>query len=598
VAFDWPAIPLKTATKFGARVTEPAEIIEEALSIEVPSSAQLMLDDTRRLTGPGMLWHRPGAVLDILYTGFDTGKIVEVWRVEAHRVLVAIGWGDEHLIERPFDGGISLALSAPLDQLYSATFAAQTIWHFCAGELLGAATGDFSTMIEELKSVMSREANPMLIALVEAAKERDVEALVDDDFLSVGHGVTSLVWPVLGLPSPDEVNWKSVSNIPVALITGTNGKTTSTRLVNAIAQAAGRVAGLTSTDMVSVGTDILDRGDYSGPGGARMLLRDKRVEMGFLEVARGGILRRGLPVLSARAALVTNVAADHLGQFGVNTVEELAVVKMAVHQSLADDGVLILNADDPLVVQQAVKTPATIWWFSVHEASDQIISARSNGISCGWLEGTALKFFDGTNTIPVIDVNEVPITMSGAAQYNVLNTLGAICLSHAMGLDLAAIRAGLSGFQNDPKDNPGRCNEFDVNGARVFVDFAHNPHSIQAVIEAMRVIPAKRRFVMLSHAGDRSNQDILDVTASALAMNPDFVVATELPEHIRGREVGEVSALIGQECKARGLKSEQILMASSPADGAKQILERLHSGDLALLLVLSERDQVFEMLGN
>tara|TARA_R110000868_G_scaffold11516_3_gene56309 strand:- start:7446 stop:9203 length:1758 start_codon:yes stop_codon:yes gene_type:complete len=578
-------------------VTEAAEAIEDALSIPVPVSDRLVLDDLRRLTGPGLLWQRPGALLDILYQGFETSRIVELWRAEARRVLDAIGWEGETLIERPFEGGISLALSAPLDQLYSAVFAAQTAWHFCASHLLDVPAGDFAAMIADLKSVMIREANPALIALVDAARARGLEALVDDDVLSLGHGASSLAWPVNDLPKPDEIDWNGIANLPIALITGTNGKTTTTRLSCAIARAAGKVAGLTSTDMVSVGDDVLDRGDYSGPGGARMLLRDKRLEMGFLEVARGGILRRGLPVLQARAALVTNAAADHLGQYGVNTVDELAIAKLAVHRSLQPGGVLVLNADDAYLVTHSARLDVPIWWFSLDSDAPQIRAARAGGMPCAWLDKTSLIFFDGAKATKVLDVADTPITMGGAARYNILNALGATCLARALDLDLTAIRAGLANFRNNSRDNPGRCNEFAVNGARVFVDFAHNPHSIEAVITTMQGVAAKRRFIMLSHAGDRTDQDIRDVTASALAMRPDIIVATELPDYLRGRETGEVSALIVETSRAQGLTEDQILLASSPADGARQVLDHLQPGDMALLLVLSERQQIFDMLG-
>jgi cyanophycin synthetase len=577
-------------------VTESAHTIEEALSIPIPVSDRLVLDDARRLTGPGLMWDRPGAVLDVFADGIANERIIAHWRPAVRRVLNAIGWAQEHFIERPFEGGVSLAISAPADQLYSAVYAAQTAWHFCASELLDREPGDFVVMIAALKSVMAREANPALIALLDAARARGLDALVDDDFLSVGHGKTSLVWPVMELPDPGAVDWAGVANLPLALITGTNGKTTTTRLCCAIARAAGKVAGLTSTEMVRVGDDILDRGDYSGPGGARMLLRDKRLEMAFLEVARGGILRRGLPVLQARAALVTNIAADHLGQFGINTVDELAEVKLAVHRSVGRDGILVLNADDPYLVAHSVTIEAHVWWFSLDPGTAQIVAARAGGRPCAWLEGAELIFFDGASSSAVIDIADIPIAMAGAARYNLLNALGAICLARALGLELDAIRDGLHGFRNNPADNPGRCNEFAVNGARVFVDFAHNPHSIAAVTATMGAIAATRRFVMLGHAGDRSDSDIRDATVSALAMRPDVIVATDLPQYLRGRQPGEVSGLIAKVCEVSGLAPDQILVSSSPAAGCRQIIERLQPGDLALLLVLSERDEIFAML--
>lgn len=580
-------------------MVESADIIEDALVITSFDSDDLRLDDYRRLTGPGLLWDHPGAILDVFYSTIDTEMLLKTWQKHLERTLTAIGWEKELNIVRQFDGGVNLAISAPMDQLYSAMFAMQTAWHHCSAELGSHTPISFDSMIIDLKAIMKREENPDLLELMETANRKNVDVLTDDDLISIGHGYGSQSWDVLGqLPKPDQVDWDNLRDIPVAMITGTNGKTTTTRLSSAIGKAAGLVSGITSTDFVKVGDDILDRGDYSGPGGGRMLLRDKRLEIAYLEVARGGILRRGLPLRQARAALVTNVAADHLGQYGVNTVEELAVAKFAVHRTLAKDGVLVLNADDSYVVNEAKNTNATICWFSLCPTAPQILAALSDKQPCAWLDNTSLVYFDGVKTESIADVNDIPITLNGAAQYNVRNALGALCLSKAMGLNNAAIRLGLSEFQNDPKDNPGRCNEFKVNGTRVFVDFAHNPHSIAAVTETMAAIPAKRRFLLLGHAGDRSDQDIRDVTESAMTLKPDVIVATETPEYLRGREVGEVTQLILEKCKDLGIAEDQILTSVDPVDGVTQIVEHLKEGDLALLLVLSQRDQIFDLLRN
>ncbi len=577
-------------------MVDSIEDIEDALSIPIPEAENLLLDDARRITGPGMLWERPGAVLDVLSNDIDFDRLCALWQQQARRVLDAVAWQNEKHIERRFEGGINLAISAPMDQLYSAIFVAQTAWHFCAADLLEEKSGDFATMVSDLKSVMQREANTSLIKLMLAADERGIDVLSDDDELSLGHGIGSQTWLVTALPRPEDVNWDRLYNVPVALITGTNGKTTTTRLCSAIAKSSGKISGLTSTEFVQVGDEILDRGDFSGPGGARMLLRDQRLELAILEVARGGILRRGLPVRRARVAVVTNVAADHLGQYGVNTVAELATAKFAVHRTLADDGVLVLNADDPLVVAEAEQTPGVIWWFSLDLNAPQIIDAYAAGKPCAWLEDEKLTFFDGEKAVPLVDVSDIPITMGGAARYNILNALAAALATRAMGIEDRAIANGLKAFKNDPNDNPGRCNEFSVNGARVFVDFAHNPHSIAAVTGAMAAVPAKRRYVLLSHAGDRSDQDIRDVTNTAFALNPDYVVTAELADYLRGRELGEIPQLIREACLKQGMKADHILSADSPAEGVEQILTRLKPGDLALLLVLSDRDKVFQML--
>lgn len=571
--------------------------LETALSIPLPKDPRLVVDDCRRLTGPGLLWKTYGAILDVFVSDdLDKRVIAKVWAEEARRTLDDVGWQTEETISRQFENGLNLAISAPIDQLYSAIFVAQIAWHFTAHRLLGTTADNREKLIADVRGVMREESNPELLALQKEADKRAIDFLSDDDHVSLGHGIGSETWPVRELPAFADIPWDRLHNLPVALITGTNGKSTSVRLSAAIGEAEGIVSGTTSTDYVKIGDDILDYGDYSGPGGARMLLRDKRLQLAFLEVARGGILRRGLPLRQAQAALVTNIAADHLGQYGVNTVEALADAKFAVARTLATDGILVLNADDPLVVNNGRKADRRVCWFSLDAGNPEIVAARTSGGLCCWLDDGMIYYFDGNSTVPVLAAADAPITMGGLARFNVRNVIGALCLGKALGLSDAAILGGLTTFESKPEDNPGRCNEFLAKGARVFVDFAHNPHSVEAVSQALAHVPAKRKFLLLGHAGDRSDQDIIDLTNSALAFEPDAVVIVELAEYLRGRKLGEVSDIIEKACLDNGLSADVLRRADSPPVGTALILEDLEPDDLALLLVLDQRDAVFDLL--
>ena len=219
------------------------------------------------------------------------------------------------------------------------------------------------------------------------------------------------------------------------------------RLATAIGESAGLTSGSTSTDFVKLGDEVLDYGDYSGPGGARMLLRDKRLEIAFLENgSRRDICAADCPCFQARAALVTNIAADHLGQYGVNTVEALAEAKFAVARAVAQDGVLVLNADDPLVVTNGLTFPRTKCWFSLDEGNDQIAAAHAAGTPCCWFDGQDIQYFDGDHIALTMAAADIPVTMGGAARFNVQNAMGAIGLAKAMGLDNQAIISGLTKF--------------------------------------------------------------------------------------------------------------------------------------------------------
>lgn len=570
--------------------------IQDALVIPVPEDPGLILDSCRRLLGPNLYGPGPGAVGDCLVNGHDPAEVAAIWRGHLAPILDALGLTGAGVHIRLFDGGASLFLPAPIDQLFTAAYALEAAWYFTASGLLDHAQMPFDDLMAGLQRVSALERNPRLLTLAAEAAKRGLDRLLDDDALTLGHGVGSATWATDQLP--DAPDWAGLHDIPLALVTGTNGKTTTTRLIAAMGAAAGRVSGLSSTEFVKVGDEILDRGDYSGPAGARLLLRDKRLELGVLEVARGGILRRGLPIGRARVAVVTNVAADHLGQYGINTVPELAQVKLSVYRALLPGGQLILNADDPVLVSAAAGIDARPVWFSLDGNTSQIARARALGLPCGWLEDGRIVLSDGTAATPLVAVSEVPLTLGGAARYNIENALAAALAARGLGLPDEAIRTTLQAFRSDPIDNPGRANEFSVNGARVFVDFAHNPHSIAAVTSALAALPAKRRFALISHAGDRSDADIRGLTQGLFALKPDTVVVAEIAGYLRGRQPGEIPALIRQASRDCGLPDDQILTAASPADGARQILERLEPGDLALLLVHAERAAIFEMIGS
>ncbi len=573
-----------------------SEDIADALEIPIAGSDALKSGEARRLTGPGLLLDRPGATLEAEFTGFPPARVQALWHHHARRVLEGVGWGAERSVARVFDGGIAVAISAPMDRLYSACFVVQTAWHFVTADLLWQPRGDYGAMLADLRDVMAREANPPLLALVNAAEARGIEVLADEDFVTLGHGVASRSWSAVAIPAPEAVDWTGLGNLPLGLITGTNGKTTTTRLAMAMAEAAGKVAGLTSTDMVRVGGKVLEKGDFSGPGGARLLLRDPTLELGFLELARGGILRRGLPVRQARAAVVTNVADDHLGEYGINSVAELAEVKFAIRHGLGAGGVMILNADDPPVVAEAERLGLKAAWFSLRDDAPQLQAARGEGRLHGFLRDGAIWLQDG-EAQRIVAVADVPITMGGAASYNILNALGAACLAYILRVDIGSIAKALAGFRPDPRDNPGRMNEFRHNGARLFVDFAHNPHSIAAVTGALSAMPAKRKFVLMAQAGDRSDDDIRGLARGACAFGPDVVVVAELDGYRRGREVGAVPAILRAECLRQGVAEADVLMVDAPSAGVARIMRLVQPGDLALLLVHSERDKIFAMLG-
>jgi folylpolyglutamate synthase/dihydropteroate synthase len=568
------------------------------MDIPALESERLTLDSCRRLTGPSLVWSEPGAILDILVVDMDMDRVLDCWYRQLRQLLEDVDWGEPRLTHRRFENGYNLLLAAPIDQLYSAVLALESAWYFCACELLGVEIESRADLLDTVRAQMQQERNPALIALEAAAAGHAVDFLVDDEAASLGHGSGHRSFPIGQLPSPAQVDWTSIHDIPVALITGTNGKSTSVRLLDAIARAAGQVPGITSTDFVRAGDEVLDHGDYSGPGGARLLLRDPRLGVAFLEVARGGILRRGLPLRRARAALVTNIASDHLGEYGVNTLAALAETKFAVRRTLAEEGMLITNADDDEIVKYLVdKSLRNLLWFSLDKANPQIQRQISLQQACCFSDHDCLVYFDGRQFAEVCTIEEVPMTLNGAALHNVSNALGAIGVAAAMGYTLAQIATGLKKFNSDASDNPGRMNHFTLaTQARVIVDFAHNEHGVNAIVDTVRRMPARRKWALLGSAGDRSDEHIAAIARGVCSIGPDRVVITELENYLRGRKPGEVSQILKQACLRSGLVEEDIHLVASPLAGVELAVTRMDAQDLGLFLVHSQRNQVIEYL--
>ena len=266
--------------------------------------------DARRLTGPSLLFDLPGTILDVSCTAEEAARLAPVWERHVRRMLDAIGWESCEFSTLVLTDGISMGFTAPIDALYAASEINEWAWAACDAELGDGEMPDFDAAVKATKAAIAEEANPELMRLRELAEEHGVTLLWDDDFVSLGYGRHSQTWPVREIPDPAGLDWANYEDVPSGLVTGTNGKTTTVRIAAHIARTAGHNVGLSSTDYIAVNDRVVDRDDWSGPGGARNVLREQDVDLAILETARGGLLRRGLGVEKADAALITNIAKD------------------------------------------------------------------------------------------------------------------------------------------------------------------------------------------------------------------------------------------------------------------------------------------------
>jgi cyanophycin synthetase len=549
--------------------------------------------DSRRLTGPNILSDHPAAVIDVRVDEADVTPFLAAWTKEIQRMLEAVGWRHLELHSRKMDGGISVGFDGPIDALYAATDVND--WAFEAAQQ--ALSGDEPVLEPDagrLRDTIDKESNPALIELMKTAAGSSTPFLSDDDHVSIGYGRNSRTWDVDNVPDPDAVPWDLLGSIPVGLVTGTNGKTTTVRMATAMLTAAGHIVGTSSTDRITVADEVLEEGDYSGPGGARTVLRDTRVDVAVLETARGGLLRRGAAVAHADAAVITNIAADHLDDFGVSNLESLADVKWLATRVLGLTGRAILNADDPLLVARAERLDCMITWFSLDPDNEVLAGHRDAGGVVVTVEDECMVIHDSGDTHHLATIANIPTAYGGAAAHNVANCLAASGLAFALGAPTDAIRQALE--STDSAANPGRCNLFDVGGAKVLVDFAHNPHGVAALQGIVEKFGGGRRILVTGQAGDRGDDTIRDLIRAAWKFRPDRILVKEMSSYARGRERDEVAKLIAETFVAEGANPDIIEHVEYELDAVRQALEWVRPGDLAIVLIHEDIKTVLDFV--
>ncbi|HSM34807.1 MAG TPA: Mur ligase family protein [Longimicrobiales bacterium] len=558
--------------------------------------ADVSLLDSRRLTGPNLVSPGPAAVLDVACPAATTERLAAAWSTRVQDLVDALGRRAPRFNVRAWPGGVSLAFSAPIDALYASTELSEWALQAALADLAGESAEGRTEALEAARAALAEEANPALLALESAARERAVAFLWDDDEVSVGMGRGSLTWPTDAIPPPGEVDWTRVHDVPAVLVTGTNGKTTVVRLTAAMGAAAGRVVGSTTTEGILVGDEWIEKDDYSGPGGARTLLRDRRVEVAVLETARGGLLRRGVAFTGADGTVVTNVAEDHLGEYGVHDLEALVDAKLTAGLARRPGAPIALNADDAGLVAASERLAGPIIWFTTRADAALVRSHLRAGGDVVCVDDGVIRRSRSGRLVDVLPVDDIPIALGGAAVHNVANALAAVAGASALGLPHGAIAAALRDVRGRPQDNPGRGNFYDAGGARVLVDFVHNPHGFAMLGAMVRALAPSRLLLVLGHAGDRGDDAVRDLARAAWELRPDRVIVKELKTYLRGRPEGEIPALIVEELLAAGAAEDVIERADDEAAAARSALAWARPGDLVILPAHEDRPGVEAVL--
>lgn len=583
-----------------------------------PPEAHPAFEDSRRLTGANRYFASPAVVLVPLGPAAADGAAQGRWIAQVVSMCGALSWPAANPRVHAHASGVMLAFNAPPETLFTATEVNEWAWERAAaghpahaGAIADAAFTLAHPATEDprahFRARAAAEHSRPLSKLTAAAAAHGLPLLLDDDTLSIGEGSGSVAYARAALPLPMDVPWPRLHGVPKVLITGSNGKTTTTRLLAAMATAAGLTPGLCSTEGVDVAGATIASGDYAGPAGARTVLRHPAVEVALLETARGGILRRGLAVQQADVALITNVSADHFGEHGVHSTQDIAQAKLVLAHAVATQGLLVLNGSDDVLLRAAVQLPHAAganWALFARNADAPVPTAlrQRGGSTCGARgEGAGagrlvLSLHGQDHDLGA--VADMPLSLGGAATFNIENLAAAALTAALLGWPLDAVRSTLHGFGARPQDNPGRLSRHHHRGATVLVDYAHNPDGLAQLLTVARALQPRRLGLLLGQAGNRTDAAITDLARTAAGFAPDRVLIKELPSMLRGRALGAVPALIEQGLQDGGLAPDQLVHEPDEEAAARALLAWAGLGDVVVLPVhtTAVRDRLLALL--
>ncbi|HNQ28327.1 MAG TPA: Mur ligase family protein, partial [Aquaticitalea sp.] len=374
--------------------------------------------------------------------------------------------------------------------------------------------------------------------------------------VNAGPGFRMHLAPTTGLPRNVAANvidklfpHGSTSRIPIIAITGTNGKTTTTRLIAHLAKMKGHKVGYTTSDGVYIQNQILMKGDCTGPASAEFVLKDPTIDFAVLECARGGLLRAGLGFHKCDIGIVTNVAADHLGLKGIHTLEQLAKVKGVIPETVLPEGYAILNADDDLVYDMRKSVNCNVALFSMDENNPRIKAMQKLGGISAVYENGFITICRGEWKMRVVKAVNVPLTYGGRATFMIQNILPAVTTAYVKGFTLEEIKAGLETFIPSPAQTPGRLNLFQFKDFQVLLDYAHNPAGMRALQKFIENIDASVKVGIIAGVGDRREEDTNEIGSIAAEMFDEIIIRQD--KNLRGRTETELIAMLDAGIKMK-----------------------------------------------
>lgn len=559
----------------------------------------LQLRDLRALEGPNIYYPQPAVKLQI-WADRNLGRAVtDAVKTWSQQVGVVIGAVRQDV--QPEGAGflITTTWTTPLPNV------GERIAQGAFDDLQAAETRDEEYSHDEalfaaIDERKREEPSLQQLQLYAEAQVRDLPMVSrGDGTLMLGSGSRGYIFDPSGLSLglSADVPWDSIGTIPIVAVTGTNGKTTTTRLIAHVLSSLGVRVGRTDTDGIVIDGEEVEAGDWAGFGGARRVLTDSRTDVAVLETSRGGILRRGLGFTSCDVGIVTNISADHLGEFGIETPEQMAEVKGLVVLVTRPDGVVVLNADDPLVLGLREWASAPVALFSRNPLNAAVAEHAAAGGATLRSDGTTIQIVFDTQR-GQINLADVPITYGGAALHNVENVMAAAAACLGLGITIEQIATAFQTFTSDAAHNVNRLNVFERAGITAVFDYAHNEAGIAALLQFGQQVQQRhggRLLVLLGGPGDRTDAQIRN-QGQLVGRVADALLLHEEARYLRGRQPGETTDLYRTGAEAAGLAPDRITFYPDEVTALDAVLAQARTGDVLLIAAHAHRDEMLDRL--
>lgn len=541
-----------------------------------------------RLLGQNRFFDVPGAVMDISLTE-NNQAVADLYQAELIKLLDLLPIKDYSVKVQVFSSGVNIAMSYPYDLLMVACDILDWVWYDVVDLLDKELAINLERSQRRFKARIKDNQQLLLRRIYDKARKKQLNFLVHDDLLILGSGVTQFRTKLNLISKISDIPWKQIANIPCVLITGTNGKTTTTRLTEFICRRAKLKSGYCSSDWVMVNGKQVINGDLSGPTGHQQVLMHPKVEVAILEVARGGLVKRGLLPNYVTAATITNISHDHIGQSGINNLSDLAQAKGIVYQAIKADGIAVVNLDDAHICDLSLVNSRKAY-LSTKLSENQISTYLNASNFVVFLEDGKIVIKTLQEKLTLNKIDSLPITIYGLAHYNNENVLHAVALCFSLGLSSAQISHGLARFGADEKSNFGRWNHYtSMNHGHLVVDLAHNPVGLANILELAqgfrRLKNLTGKFGLLyGNTADR-RETIPEIVALIIRYEVEEVTIKEFQTALRGSQVGEMPVLFYNELIQQGFPATQIKIIANEVDAVNMILTQAKPEDFHLLCV-------------